>query len=89
MDEGGLDLSLLTHAAHNYNAKHDKDMTSELTAIRYNGTVFAYGQTGSGKTFTMEGTPELPGVIPRSFEHIFTYMRKIKTEGESCVYAAG
>ena len=47
----------------------------------YNGTVFAYGQTGSGKTFTMEGTPELPGVIPRSFEHIFTYMRKIKAEG--------
>eukprot|EP00727_Mastigamoeba_balamuthi_P004279 m51a1_g13849 putative kinesin-like protein kif3b (728) ;mRNA; r:565963-568790 len=39
----------------------------------YNGTVFAYGQTGSGKTWTMEGkrTPELQGVMPNSFEHIF------------------
>jgi kinesin family member 3B len=42
----------------------------------YNGTVFAYGQTGTGKTFTMEGSdrndPEMRGVIPNSFHHIFT-----------------
>lgn len=40
----------------------------------YNGTIFAYGQTGTGKTFTMVGpetNPELFGVIPRTFEHIF------------------
>ncbi|KAJ4461592.1 putative Kinesin-II 95 kDa subunit [Paratrimastix pyriformis] len=40
----------------------------------YNGTVFAYGQTGTGKTFTMEGVPEPPelrGVIPNAFNHIF------------------
>ena len=40
----------------------------------FNGTIFAYGQTGTGKTFTMEGVkndPELEGVIPRSFRHIF------------------
>lgn len=30
----------------------------------FNGTVFAYGQTGTGKTFTMEGSPDKPGVIP-------------------------
>ena len=47
----------------------------------YNGTVFAYGQTGSGKTFTMEGAAGMPGVIPRSFGHIFTYMSRIKAEG--------
>lgn len=43
----------------------------------FNGTIFAYGQTGTGKTFTMEGIkqdPELKGVIPRSFEHIFTHI---------------
>lgn len=46
----------------------------------FNGTVFAYGQTGCGKTHTMTGLmdpPELRGVIPRSFEHIF---RTIKAE---------
>lgn len=38
----------------------------------FNGTIFAYGQTGTGKTFTMEGTAEEPGVIPRSFTQIFS-----------------
>ena len=36
-----------------------------------NGTVFVYGQTGSGKTYMMEGTGQDPGLIPRSFRHIF------------------
>ena len=49
----------------------------------YNGTIFAYGQTGCGKTFTMMGIitdPQLRGVIPNAFDHIFGF---IKTEGES------
>lgn len=43
------------------------------------GTVFAYGQTGTGKTFTMEGIrdkPELRGIIPNSFAHVFTHIVK-------------
>ncbi len=43
----------------------------------YNGTIFAYGQTGAGKTFTMEGkadVPELRGIIPNSFQHIFDFV---------------
>ena len=49
----------------------------------YNGTVFAYGQTGCGKTYTMMGIvtdPELKGIIPNAFSHIFGF---IKTEGEA------
>jgi len=49
----------------------------------YNGTVFAYGQTGCGKTFTMMGVvndPNLRGVIPNAFEHIFGF---IQSEGTS------
>lgn len=30
-----------------------------------NGCLFAYGQTGSGKTFSLFGTAEVPGVVPR------------------------
>jgi kinesin family protein 3/17 len=44
----------------------------------YNGTVFAYGQTGTGKSFSMEGirdVPELRGIIPMSFDHIFGYIK--------------
>lgn len=37
----------------------------------FNGCVFAYGQTGSGKTYTMIGTKEQPGVIPRMCEELF------------------
>ncbi|KAI9143948.1 P-loop containing nucleoside triphosphate hydrolase protein [Paraphysoderma sedebokerense] len=43
----------------------------------YNGTIFAYGQTGTGKTFSMEGIrqdPQLRGIIPNSFEHIFSHI---------------
>ncbi|KAE9418932.1 hypothetical protein Angca_002353, partial [Angiostrongylus cantonensis] len=45
----------------------------------YNGTIFAYGQTGTGKTFTMTGDldrPELQGIIPNSFAHIFDHIAK-------------
>ena len=45
----------------------------------FNGTIFAYGQTGTGKTFTMEGVrdnKELRGVIPNSFDHIFSFISR-------------
>ncbi|XP_060240985.1 kinesin-like protein KIF15 isoform X1 [Meriones unguiculatus] len=51
----------------------------------YNGTIFAYGQTGSGKTFTMMGPSDsdnfshnLRGVIPRSFEYLFSLIDREK-----------
>ncbi|KAK1315569.1 Kinesin-5 [Acorus calamus] len=37
----------------------------------YNACIFAYGQTGTGKTFTMEGTSEWPGIVPRTLEELF------------------
>ncbi len=43
----------------------------------YNGTIFAYGQTGCGKTHTMLGVPEVPelrGIIPNCFNHIFGFI---------------
>lgn len=49
----------------------------------YNGTIFAYGQTGTGKTFTMEGVrsvPELKGIIPNSFAHIFGHIAKAEED---------
>ena len=43
----------------------------------YNGTIFAYGQTGCGKTHTMLGLPDDPnlrGIIPNCFAHIFGFI---------------
>ncbi|GAB1294857.1 Kinesin-like protein KIF15 [Apodemus speciosus] len=62
----------------------------------YNGTIFAYGQTGSGKTFTMMGPSDsdnfshnLRGVIPRSFEYLFSLIdrEKEKENTSSCAGA--
>ena len=30
-----------------------------------NGCILAYGQTGSGKTYTVDGTTQDPGLLPR------------------------
>lgn len=48
----------------------------------YNGTIFAYGQTGCGKTFTMMGensNPDLKGIIPNAFAHIFGHIQNEET----------
>nr|XP_010936182.1 kinesin-like protein KIN-7L [Elaeis guineensis] len=41
------------------------------TVNGFNGTAFAYGQTSSGKTFTMNGSEDDPGIIPRAVRDIF------------------
>ncbi|XP_044256198.1 kinesin-like protein KIF3A [Tribolium madens] len=49
----------------------------------YNGTIFAYGQTGTGKTYTMSGNyakPELKGIIPNTFSHIFSQISRASGE---------
>ncbi|XP_077157973.1 kinesin-like protein KIFC3 isoform X2 [Paroedura picta] len=38
----------------------------------YNVCIFAYGQTGAGKTYTMEGTPENPGINQRALQLLFS-----------------
>ncbi|XP_073093325.1 centromere-associated protein E isoform X4 [Manis javanica] len=42
----------------------------------YNGTIFAYGQTASGKTYTMMGSEDYLGVIPRAIHDIFQKIKK-------------
>ncbi|KAG0644833.1 P-loop containing nucleoside triphosphate hydrolase protein [Tuber brumale] len=37
----------------------------------YHTCIFAYGQTGAGKSYSMMGTPEHPGLIPRTCRDLF------------------
>lgn len=37
----------------------------------YNVSIFAYGQTGSGKTYSMIGSQQQPGLIPRFIDDLF------------------
>ena len=42
----------------------------------YNATVMTYGQTGTGKTYTMMGSSEDPGLIPRAVRATFEGLSK-------------
>ncbi|XP_061748223.1 kinesin-like protein KIF13B isoform X2 [Nerophis ophidion] len=39
--------------------------------LGYNACIFAYGQTGSGKSYTMMGSGDQPGLIPRLCSALF------------------
>jgi len=47
----------------------------------YNSCIFAYGQTGSGKTYTMMGTPDSEGLIPRICQQLFAQMKTGRSSG--------
>ncbi|XP_044728011.1 kinesin-like protein Klp98A isoform X2 [Chrysoperla carnea] len=49
----------------------------------YNACVFAYGQTGSGKTFTMMGSGECQGLIPRICKNMFARMHASIASGNN------
>ncbi|XP_072765534.1 kinesin-like protein KIF13A isoform X5 [Anoplolepis gracilipes] len=42
----------------------------------YNACIFAYGQTGSGKSYTMMGSGENKGIIPRLCDSLFDMIAK-------------
>ncbi|VDO95932.1 unnamed protein product [Heligmosomoides polygyrus] len=46
----------------------------------YNACIFAYGQTGSGKSYSMMGTAEQPGIIPRLCNEVFRRIRETTCE---------
>ena len=49
----------------------------------YNVAMFAYGQTGSGKTYSMAGTPDAPGIVPRFMEDLFAECDVRNAAGET------
>ncbi|XP_062267616.1 kinesin-like protein KIF13B isoform X1 [Platichthys flesus] len=51
--------------------------------LGYNACIFAYGQTGSGKSYTMMGSAEQPGLIPRLCSSLFSRTVQEAREGES------
>ncbi|KAF8402911.1 hypothetical protein HHK36_011003 [Tetracentron sinense] len=51
-----------------------------------NATVFAYGATGSGKTHTMQGTDELPGLMPLSMSAVLSMCESTRSIAEISYY---
>eukprot|EP00051_Salpingoeca_urceolata_P016604 m.221828 g.221828 ORF g.221828 m.221828 type:complete len:544 (+) comp18726_c4_seq2:629-2260(+) len=52
----------------------------------YNSCIFAYGQTGSGKTFTMTGSPDQPGIIPRLCSTLFERIEFLTSQNTNLEY---
>uniref|UniRef100_A0A0A1XLP7 Kinesin-like protein KIF13A n=1 Tax=Zeugodacus cucurbitae TaxID=28588 RepID=A0A0A1XLP7_ZEUCU len=46
----------------------------------YNACIFAYGQTGSGKSYTMMGSLESKGIIPRLCDKLFSAIANKSTQ---------
>jgi hypothetical protein len=52
----------------------------------YHTCIFAYGQTGSGKSYTMMGSPDQPGLIPRTCEDLFQRIEDAHKETPNISY---
>jgi hypothetical protein len=52
----------------------------------YHTCIFAYGQTGAGKSYTMMGTPDQPGLIPRTCEDLFERIAAAQEETPNISY---
>ncbi|KAK1754789.1 kinesin-like protein KIF1A [Echria macrotheca] len=52
----------------------------------YHTCIFAYGQTGSGKSYSMMGTPEQPGLIPRTCDDLFERIAAAQEETPNISY---
>ena len=73
-----FDSSFWSHNTEDEHYAHQEDIYNALgeefldhNFEGYHTCIFAYGQTGSGKSYTMMGTPEQPGLIPRTCEDLF------------------
>ncbi|KAJ5312664.1 hypothetical protein PENANT_c007G07901 [Penicillium antarcticum] len=73
-----FDNSFWSHDEEDDHYAHQEDVYNSLgeefldhNFEGYHTCIFAYGQTGSGKSYTMMGTPDRPGLIPRTCEDLF------------------
>ncbi|KAF2646352.1 kinesin-domain-containing protein [Massarina eburnea CBS 473.64] len=85
-----FDKSFWSHDEEDAHYAHQEDVYrsfgEEFLDHNFNGyhtCIFAYGQTGSGKSYTMMGTPENPGLIPRTCEELFDRIEEEPTPNTS------
>lgn len=73
-----FDKSFWSHSKADEHYAHQEDVYNSLgeefldhNFEGYHTCIFAYGQTGSGKSYTMMGTADQPGLIPRTCQDLF------------------
>ncbi|KAH6680374.1 kinesin family protein-like protein [Halenospora varia] len=88
-----FDNSFWSHDKKDEHYAHQEDVYNSLgeefldhNFEGYHTCIFAYGQTGSGKSYTMMGTPDQPGLIPRTCEDLFQRIEAAQQETPNISY---
>ncbi|KAI1175480.1 kinesin motor domain-containing protein [Nemania sp. FL0916] len=88
-----FDNSFWSHSIDDRHYAHQEDVYNSLgedfldhNFEGYHTCIFAYGQTGSGKSYTMMGTQERPGLIPRTCEDLFQRIESAQNETPNISY---
>jgi hypothetical protein len=88
-----FDNSFWSHNTDDAHYAHQEDVYNSLgeefldhNFEGYHTCIFAYGQTGSGKSYTMMGTPDQPGLIPRTCEDLFERIDAAQNEDSNIAY---
>ncbi|KAI1469785.1 kinesin-domain-containing protein [Daldinia caldariorum] len=88
-----FDNSFWSHNKRDRHYAHQEDVYNSLgeefldhNFEGYHTCIFAYGQTGSGKSYTMMGTPDQPGLIPRTCEDLFQRIEAAQEETPNISY---
>ena len=88
-----FDNSFWSHDVEDEHYAHQEDVYNSLgeefldhNFEGYHTCIFAYGQTGSGKSYTMMGTPDQPGLIPRTCEDLFQRIEAAHNETPNISY---
>ncbi|KZZ97478.1 kinesin [Moelleriella libera RCEF 2490] len=88
-----FDNSFWSHDMDDAHYAHQEDVYNSLgeefldhNFEGYHTCIFAYGQTGSGKSYTMMGTPEQPGLIPRTCQDLFERIDAAQNEDSNIDY---
>ncbi|KAF4981107.1 hypothetical protein FZEAL_3014 [Fusarium zealandicum] len=88
-----FDNSFWSHDTNDKHYAHQEDVYNSLgedfldhNFEGYHTCIFAYGQTGSGKSYTMMGTPDQPGLIPRTCEDLFERIDAAHGENSNVAY---
>ncbi|KAI0438058.1 kinesin motor domain-containing protein [Xylaria telfairii] len=88
-----FDNSFWSHNVKDRHYAHQEDVYNSLgedfldhNFEGYHTCIFAYGQTGSGKSYTMMGTHEQPGLIPRTCEDLFQRIEAAQNETPNISY---
>ncbi|KAI2623144.1 P-loop containing nucleoside triphosphate hydrolase protein [Hypoxylon sp. NC1633] len=88
-----FDNSFWSHDVGDEHYAHQEDVYNSLgeefldhNFEGYHTCIFAYGQTGSGKSYTMMGTHDQPGLIPRTCEDLFQRIEAAQNETPNISY---